>query len=87
MKAEKYKILKKEKIMRNNISQNGNSNRAVFLITLLFPFMLCGCHTMEGAGTDIQQAGRVLEQSAEKHKDCCAHCSCCHHQRNVCREK
>lgn len=30
--------------------------------------ILYGCNTMEGAGEDIQKAGKALEKSAERNK-------------------
>ena len=61
-------------------------NKKIFLfIALTLPFGLCGCNTMEGAGADIQQAGRALEKSAECHKECPPACPQCGHKH--CRHK
>ena len=38
------------------------------LTILGFSAFLAGCNTMEGAGKDIQGAGKALEKSAEKNK-------------------
>lgn len=40
----------------------------VAIAILGFSTLLCGCNTMEGAGKDIQRAGKALEKSAEKNK-------------------
>lgn len=37
-----------------------------FLIVVCVPFFLAGCHTIEGAGTDIEHAGKTIEHTAEK---------------------
>jgi predicted small secreted protein len=41
------------------------------------PLLLGACNTMEGAGTDIQKAGRALEKSAERHKPNSPPCPSC----------
>lgn len=38
------------------------------LISLTIPFLLAGCHTMEGVGTDIKHAGQSIENAAESSK-------------------
>ncbi|OJW52644.1 MAG: hypothetical protein BGO67_09245 [Alphaproteobacteria bacterium 41-28] len=45
-----------------------------FLIAMAFPYLLGGCNTMEGVGTDIQKAGKALEESAERNKQSCPSC-------------
>jgi len=35
------------------------------------PFILVGCNTIEGAGTDIKHAGGALEHAAEEAKQPC----------------
>ena len=44
--------------------------RKAFLSVAVFPLLLGGCNTMEGAGTDIKKGGEALERAAEKGKDC-----------------
>ena len=34
-------------------------------LLLLLSIKLCGCHTMEGAGKDIQQGGAAIERAAD----------------------
>lgn len=52
------------------------SSYAILFFPLIF---LSGCNTMEGAGTDIQHAGKALERSADNHKPHCHPCPCCCH--------
>ncbi|MBY0501995.1 MAG: entericidin [Alphaproteobacteria bacterium] len=47
------------------------------LIILILPLVLVGCHTMEGVGTDVKEAGKSLERSAERHKPNSPSCTCC----------
>ena len=65
--------------MKKNIFFKKKQNKKLsFFIFLIVPLVLCGCHTMEGAGTDIKQAGKALERSAERNKECshpCPYCS------------
>jgi len=35
-------------------------------LTVLIGLLLAGCNTMEGLGKDIQEAGRVLENTADR---------------------
>lgn len=46
-------------------------------VMCVLPFLLYGCNTMEGAGTDIKEAGKALERSADKHKPDSRPCPCC----------
>jgi len=56
---------------------NRTFKKNAFLMAVAFPLLLGGCNTMEGAGTDIQKAGRALEQSAERNKESSPPCPCC----------
>ena len=49
------------------------------LSVLALPLLLSGCNTMEGAGTDIKEAGKALERSAENSKESCPRCPYCSH--------
>lgn len=41
---------------------------AIKLIVLsLFAASIAGCHTMNGAGKDVQAGGKALSNSAQKH--------------------
>ena len=45
-------------------------------ILLAVAFLTSACNTMQGAGQDMQAAGKKLEDSAEKNKPkkgCCCH--------------
>ena len=42
----------------------------LLLLSLFSTGFVTGCHTMAGAGEDIQQAGDSLEDEAEDHMDC-----------------
>lgn len=53
-------------------------NKRALFIFLAFPLFLGGCNTMEGLGTDIEHAGQALEKSAERNKEPCRPCPCCH---------
>ncbi len=47
------------------------------IVPLLLPAFLTACNTMEGAGTDIKEAGKALKRSAERNKEkghCCPVC-------------
>lgn len=48
-----------------------------FLISAAIPLFLLGCNTMEGAGTDIKEAGKELERSADKNKPSSSPCPTC----------
>lgn len=37
----------------------------LWLVLCLGGAMLTGCHTVEGAGEDIQDAGRAIERAAD----------------------
>ena len=37
----------------------------LWLVLCLGGVMLIGCHTVEGAGEDIQEAGRAIERAAD----------------------
>lgn len=69
--------------MKTCIFKNRESNiikNLLLCAILFFPLnFLSGCHTMEGAGTDIQHAGKALERSADNHKSHYHPCSCCCH--------
>jgi predicted small secreted protein len=41
---------------------------SVIALTILLGGFLGGCNTTEGFGQDMQQAGKDIENSAEKHK-------------------
>ena len=41
--------------------------RGLLIAVVILP--LAACNTMEGLGKDIQSAGKVLQNSAEKNKD------------------
>jgi predicted small secreted protein len=47
---------------------NRETTMKCLLIALTIPFLLVGCNTMEGAGTDIKHAGQSLENAAENSK-------------------
>ena len=47
------------------------------IMILILPLIVVGCHTMEGVGTDVKEAGKSLERSAERHKPNSPSCSCC----------
>jgi predicted small secreted protein len=49
------------------------------IVILALPLVLVGCHTMEGVGTDVKEAGKSLERSAEKNKPNSPPCPCCGH--------
>lgn len=62
--------------MEGNMTMNEfymfeNIKRGLLMLTFVL-FALSGCHMMEGAGIDVQQAGRALESSAEGDA-CCYH--------------
>jgi predicted small secreted protein len=61
--------------MKNNILYNEKRKIMLFFISLVLPLVLCGCNTMEGAGEDIQHAGKALERSAARNKGCPPPCS------------
>lgn len=50
---------------------NRGTTMKCLLIALTIPFLLVGCNTMEGAGTDIKHAGQSLEDAAERNKSPC----------------
>lgn len=56
---------------------NKTFKKNAFLGAVGFFLLLGGCNTMEGAGTDIQKAGRALEKSAERNKESSPPCPCC----------
>ncbi|MBS0271836.1 MAG: entericidin A/B family lipoprotein [Proteobacteria bacterium] len=47
------------------------------MIVVAIPLFLFGCNTMEGAGTDIKEAGKALERSADKNKPSSSPCHSC----------
>lgn len=57
-------------------------NKFKIYTILILPIALYGCNTMEGAGADIQKAGKALEQSAERNKENSPPCPCC--SRHLC---
>jgi predicted small secreted protein len=36
------------------------------ILTVVIGLLLAGCNTMEGLGKDIQEAGRILENTADR---------------------
>jgi len=43
--------------------------KAIFaLVAVCYALSLAACHTVAGAGEDIQHAGNKLEKSAERHE-------------------
>ena len=70
-------------MMKKNIFKNKKKctlKKVISYLIFLFPLIfLYGCHTMEGAGTDIQHAGKALERSADEHKPHSRPCPCCCH--------
>lgn len=54
-----------------------HENKFMVFILFILPLTLYGCNTMEGAGTDIQKAGKALERSAERNKESSPPCPCC----------
>ncbi len=45
-----------------------NVKKAVFgLMLLLAVFLFIGCHTVHGAGEDIERGGESIEHAADKH--------------------
>lgn len=64
--------------MDDTILARNKKNRLTLIVISIFPFILYGCNTMEGLGTDIEHAGKTLDHSAEKNKGtvCCPYCSC-----------
>ena len=47
---------------------NSKSLKASILVTFLLGMLaLSACHTVEGAGKDIEKAGQGIQNSAEKH--------------------
>ena len=70
-KMKENKMEKFRKDTKNILKKNA------FLMIVAFPLLLGGCNTMEGAGTDIQKAGRALEESAERNKGSSPPCPCC----------
>lgn len=66
--------------MKKNIFINkkqSNFNRLITILMFGLPLFLCGCNTMEGVGTDVKEAGKALERSADKHKPSSRPCPCC----------
>jgi len=53
-----------------------NVKFSVLAITSL-TLLLGGCNTIEGAGVDIQKAGKSIENSAERHKGSSHTCTNC----------
>ena len=43
-------------------------NMQIMLLVSAVAFMLTGCNTISGAGTDIKQGGKAIEKAADKHK-------------------
>lgn len=66
--------------MKKIILSNEKNKKTFLLVALVLPLVLSGCNTMEGAGTDIKQAGKAIERSAESHKECSRPCSHCPHR-------
>ena len=67
--------------MKKYIPKNKNQHafkKATSSLALILPLLLCGCNTMEGAGTDIKKAGESLERSADNHKPDSRPCPYCH---------
>lgn len=48
-----------------------------FIMMGSLSLFLSACNTMEGAGTDIKNAGEALEHSAERNKESPPLCSSC----------
>jgi len=42
--------------------------RLIILTSIVVAFLTSSCNTMQGAGQDMQAAGKKLEQSAESNK-------------------
>ncbi|HET9764483.1 MAG TPA: entericidin A/B family lipoprotein [Casimicrobiaceae bacterium] len=42
--------------------------KALFVIMSLLSLALTACNTMEGAGRDVQAAGRATSEEAREHK-------------------
>jgi len=38
------------------------------VVAICYAISLAACHTMAGAGEDIQEAGHKLQKSAERHE-------------------
>lgn len=52
--------------------------KSTFITCVLFlPALLSACNTMGGLGTDVKQAGKTLEDSAERNKPNSPPCPCC----------
>ena len=66
--------------MKTSVTSSKNKKALNLLCGFILPLNLCGCNTMEGAGSDIKEAGKALARSAERSKDkpvqrcpyCCA---------------
>ncbi len=66
----------KKDILKNN--RKSIIKKTIPYVMLLLPFLLWGCNTMEGAGTDIKKAGESLERSADRNKPDSRPCPCCY---------
>lgn len=55
-------------LLQSEECMNPKSLKASILITLLLSILaLSACHTVEGAGKDVEKAGQSIQNSAEKH--------------------
>jgi len=55
-----------------NTALNRKNAMKCLLMSLTIPFLLAGCNTIEGAGTDIKYAGQSIEEAAENTKHPCS---------------